>query len=61
MMVYCTLGNLPTYSRCQLKNILPLAAIPTKLMHDAGDGILIPVLNEFVPFASERSVDIQTP
>jgi hypothetical protein len=26
---------------------------------NAGDGILIPVLNEFVPFARERGVDIQ--
>lgn len=54
-----TLGNLPTYTRCKLKNILPLAAIPTRLLRDTGDGILVPVLSQFAPFASDTGVDIQ--
>lgn len=53
MMVYCTIGNFPIYTRCQLHNVLPMTAIPTKLMKSAGDGILLPILSEFVPFASD--------
>lgn len=58
MMIYCTLGNFPTYTRCQLHNILPMAAIPTKLIKSAGDGVLQPILSQFIPFASD-GVDIK--
>lgn len=38
MMIYCTLGNFPVFTRCQLHNILPLAAIPTSLIKQSGYG-----------------------
>lgn len=61
LMIYCTLGNIPSHLRCRLENIVVLAAYPVSLVDRVGfDFCLEPVVKDFWPFANEPGVVLST-